>query len=211
MSFFLDALRKVGLVSTRAVPTATTDPATLEVVTTRSVTLDELLSESAAPLPTGTADLGATPEAVFAAAGLEAPEHGWTVERVLEFVTRPTYAEMSHDLRQRAILVVLARDNVSAEDVLKEVVRRDQALDRYEEILAAKVAGERRRLEMQREQWEAEVRELQKKIAQQGEVAASLDKRLDDWRRRKVEMETGWALGASYLTAEPTVTVSKAP
>lgn len=118
------------------------EPVKLEM---RTVTLSELTQELGAP------DLSKLAEApeflnlswpeVYAAAGVQPPEHGWGVEKLAATLKSEAYAK----LERTAVQAELARLFVSQEAVLEtvqEAVARDQALDRFE--LAARMKLDQR-------------------------------------------------------------------
>lgn len=209
MSRLVDLLRKIGLVAHREVDGGGDGGKTAVDVPKRIVTLEQLLAGTPdASMATMDVDLNVPPDAIFAAAGITPPASGWTVERVLEFVSRPTYAGMALPMQQQTVRGVLESEGVSVEDVLRDLVLRDRAIDRYEELLAPKLVAERQRLSLEVERLEVERRAIERKIAAQQQVIASLETRFEAWRDRKLDLETRWATAAGYLTDDPTVTVS---
>ncbi|MEW6277473.1 MAG: hypothetical protein AB1758_02540, partial [Candidatus Eremiobacterota bacterium] len=76
--------------------------------------------------------LEATPEQIYRAAGISAPPHGWTLEKV------------GHELETGHagdLVLRLAEHKVRVEDLLADGQRKDHSLDRYEEHLDVKVGG----------------------------------------------------------------------
>jgi len=181
-------------------------------ISTRSVGLDELLagiqvldirgsSETRVDLPIGF-------EGIMEAAGIHAPPHGWTVERLLEFL-RTECRELTRDKAQARALEALARDKASTEDVVRDAVARDQALDAFERFAKEKLVTQQRkrqeRLAACEEQLQAMQREIDRIRREQGQEE-------QDWRawhKSKVDHEREMAWALSFLMEKPLITIDE--
>jgi hypothetical protein len=95
--------------------------------------------------------------AVYAEAGVEAPAHGYGIEKVAEMLQGKRLANLARELKATAVLAALEAAGVSAREVIQDAVRRDQALDAFE-------AAKQRELQQQRAQNEARVQSLQQEM-----------------------------------------------
>ena len=210
----LDDLRAVSerLGIVEVTPAAPSKPAKIE---TRTVTLSELQSDlnseeirALADLP---AELSVDFAKVFEAAGIRAPAHGWDAERLKAVLRTDAIRKLEVKTAQTAVLNLLALDKVPVEDVVKDVIARDQALDAFEAFARQKMEARRAARERRRVEIEAQVAELRDEAARmtaedEGE-RARFRKWLED--KRGVERELAWAVG--HLIDRPVVTIDEEP
>ena len=81
--------------------------------------------------------------AVFKAAGVVDPPHGYSVYKVLEIFNSPGFATLDTRAKAAALTGFLNMNPsgpVPVTDIVQDAVRRDQALDKFEEFLRAKLA-----------------------------------------------------------------------
>jgi hypothetical protein len=111
-------------------------------VVTRTVTLEELRSQvhsedvrALAELP---AELSLPFEKIFEAAGVNVPAHGWTVARLKALLLTEPFQRQERANLQLALLNTLHSAHVPAEDLVKEAVAQDQALDAFESFVCNK-------------------------------------------------------------------------
>lgn len=211
----VDWLKQVGgrLGIVRVV--STTAPAPPEKVPTRVVTLKELMTElrgedvrALAELP---AELTCSFDRVYEAAGIPAPEHGWTIERLKEFLRAATPPALPREEMQKRILQALAADQAHVHELVKDAIARDQALDAFELFVRAKM--DTRAAERQKRVGEltAKIRDLEAQVARLGDEARADETRWDEWHTRKVAAEKEMARALAYLVEEPVVSVDEPP
>lgn len=98
--------------------------------------------------------------AVFKAAGISDPAHGYSAYKVLEILSSPEFANLDSKAKAAALsgfLKMSPTGPVPIADVVQDAVRRDQALDKFEDFLRTK-------LKARTEQMEKENRDLQAEI-----------------------------------------------
>jgi hypothetical protein len=79
-------------------------------------------------------------EDIYHAAGILNPPSGYGIQKVVEMLNSDRIRELSNDIKRVSVLVALDAAGASADDVLQDATRRQQALDAYE-------AGQGRQLE----------------------------------------------------------------
>jgi hypothetical protein len=202
----LDQLRavseKIGLLEARA-PSKSVKPVKVQ---TRSITLAELTTElrseeirALADLP---AELSVDFERVFEAAGIKASPGAWNAERLKQVLRTDAIKKLERKTAQIAVLNLLALDKVPVENVVKDVIARDQALDAFEAFV-------RRKLEDRRA---ARVRQIEDLEEQRKRLIAENEEDAERWRKwleskRATERELAWAVG--YLIDRPVVTIDE--
>jgi hypothetical protein len=198
---------KVGIV--RFV--STTAPAAPRKVPTRTVTLKELLAETqkrdVETLSSLPGELSVSFDQVFDAAGIQAPAHGWTVCRMAEFLRDSRLKDMPRPALQQAIIAALAADQAHVQDVVKDAIARDEALDAFQIFVRAKMdtRAQARRKEM--EQTRARILEMNGELARMEQEAAADDKRWQEWHTRKVSAEKEMSRTLAALIDDTVVTI----
>ncbi len=101
--------------------------------------------------------------AVYRAAGVADPSHGYTAYKVLEIFASPGFAAL--DLRAKAsalagFLIMNPSGPVPITDIVQDAVRRDQALDKFEEFLRAKLAARAAQVDKENADLQKEIDEL---------------------------------------------------
>lgn len=71
---------------------------------------------------------------VYSAAEIEVPAHGYTVYKIMELLDSDDLKSMTPEVKKSAITAALKITNVNINDVIKDAVARDKALDAYENM-----------------------------------------------------------------------------
>lgn len=134
--------------------------------------------------------------AVYRAAGIEVPAHGYSAFKILEILESPDLAPLDAKAKAAALggfLKMNPSGPVPLSDVIQDAVRRDQALDRFEEFLRGKLTTREAEAERQNAALQAEIDELSKKNRETMEAnrrALEAERaNLESWRGRKQEEE----------------------
>jgi len=209
-------LRKLGdrLGIIEICPVSPQDSAPVKIQT-RTVTLAELVTKievaevrELAELP---AELSVPFEDVFKAAGIQAPEKGWTVNQLEELLSSDKLRGMNRTQAQQETLRALAAEGVDSADIIKDAVARDQALDHFEES----IAGKRQQwLESKRElisALETHIRALQEQQKRVEHEIAAEEESWTKWRRRKRQREIDMANAVSFLIDQPIISIEDEP
>ena len=201
MSFLMKMMEKAGLVVASA-PNATPGQkvAEIQITRTRVVSLREIVAPEVTQV-SGPKGFKATPADVFAAAKLEPPANGWTVEKFRELAAKPLYRDMSQENRQKALLAELATNSADPAAIVADAVRKDEALDAYERFLTQKLAQTKKDAAAKKEKLIAEVAALE---TMEKATAAEFEA----WRAAKVAKEKELAEALAPLMADGKITQS---
>ncbi|HEY2294869.1 MAG TPA: hypothetical protein VGM86_29550 [Thermoanaerobaculia bacterium] len=118
------------------------------------------------PPPAGGGDDGADiPDfpAVYKAAGVVDPPHGYSAYKVLEIFASPGFAALDTRAKAAALTGFLNMNPsgpVPITDVVQDAVRRDQALDKFEDFLRNKLGGRSEQIDKENAQLQAEIDEV---------------------------------------------------
>jgi hypothetical protein len=101
--------------------------------------------------------------AIYKAAGVTDPPHGYNAYKVLEIFSSPGFAAL--DLRAKAaaltgFLNMNPSGPVPITDIVQDAVRRDQALDKFEEFLRGKQASRAQQVDKDNAKLQAEIDEV---------------------------------------------------
>ena len=184
-------------------------------IATRSVTLDDLIGElrqsevrALSELP---AELSVSFDKVFETAGIRAQPQSWTVERLTKLLRSDAYKKLDRAAAQKVIAGLIAAENASVEDVVRDAVARDNAIDAFETFAKAKL-DERGKLRKQRlGELEDKARDLREQMARLRQEALHDRDRWREFMARKIacEKEMAWAVG--FVLDRPVVSISMAP
>jgi hypothetical protein len=193
---------------------AKTDAAPAKM-TMQSVSLKDLVMEvqdeqvrALAELP---AELSIAFDKVFEAAGVKPPPHGWTIGKLEELLKTEQYKSMDRAAAQKAVLGILQAQKAAVEDLVKDAIARDQALESFAEFA-------RKKMEVRNEARQSKMAEIKSQIAELQSQCQAMDQeaKLDHehwckWYQGKTayEKEMAWALG--YLMEKQIFTVDEDP
>jgi hypothetical protein len=101
--------------------------------------------------------------AVYKAAGVIDPPHGYSAYKVLEIFASPGFAALDARAKAAALVGFLNMNPagpVPITDIVQDAVRRDQALDKFEEFLRNKLAARAAQIDKDNAQLQAEIDEV---------------------------------------------------
>ncbi len=126
--------------------------------------------------------------AIYRAAGVTDPAHGYSAYKVLEIFASPGFAALDTRAKAAALTGFLNMNPtgpVPITDIVQDAVRRDQALDKFEEFLRRKLAERTEQIEKDNAQLQAEIDEVNRRNREKMEanrIAVETDQaRLTRW------------------------------
>jgi hypothetical protein len=129
---------------------------------------------------------------IYSSAGIRDPEHGFTVYKLIEMMEADELRGLDDATRAKVLGGMLRRlpsGPVSLDDIVRDAVRRDQALDAFERFLADRVARVGQELEEKNGALQAEIDDLVRRNTEQMEAnRAKIEaerQRFERWQRRK--------------------------
>ncbi len=207
---FLDLLQNLG--DRLGILEASSGPAAQPAakIQTRTVTLAELTTEisreevrALADLP---AELTVTFEMVFESAGVHAPVHGWTVDRLGQLLQTDALKDKDREAAQKAILGILNTEKVPVEDIVRDAISRDQALDSFEAFARRKMEDRMAAREHKVAEIKAQIKNLQSELNTIEESGRADEEKWREWRRQKRARERDLATSVSYLIDRQVIT-----
>lgn len=179
----------------------------------RTVTLAELTGEIRQEEVRALADEPeeevASPDSIYAAAGIETASHGWSIARLARTLATDSYKGLDREEIQKRVVDLLTIAKVPSEDLVRDAVSRDQALDAYDGGVRRKheemqATGLNRIAEI-----ESRIREMQSEAERIRRHLAAEDDRWRAWRSAKVQEEKMLARTVSVLIDRPVISVDE--
>jgi hypothetical protein len=156
----------------------------------------------------GPIDLGA----VYDAAKIVPPAHGYTVLKVAEMLRSEHIRALPNDVKHKSVMVALDAAGVTVTEIVEDAVRRDRALDAYERVLQKALEELRAQTTAENQRTEEEitrrVSELRARIDENNKKAKSEQDDFLAWQRRKRQEEATIAEGVSYFVTENPITTT---
>ena len=157
--------------------------------------------------------------AVYKAARVPDPPHGFTAHELLKMLASPHLAALDTKARAQALAAFLEMNpagSVSIREVIEDAVRRDQALDAYEKALQDSLAAREAEVAAQTAVLQAEIDELARKNQERMRShAVALDaerQRVLEWRYAKMQEERRlFDAVAPFVEANPVTLGGVAP
>jgi len=104
--------------------------------------------------------------AIYQAAGVADPAHGYSAYKVLEIFASPGFAALDTRAKAAALTGFLNMNPsgpVPVTDIVQDAVRRDQALDKFEEFLRKKLDDRSQQIDKDNAQLQAEIDEVSRR------------------------------------------------
>lgn len=153
---------------------------------------------------------------VYRAAGIGEPPHGFTAFKVLEMLQSPGLAELPPQAKASALAGFLKMNPggpVAIGEIIQDAVRRDQALDRFEQFLQTKLAERQAAAERANAALQAEIDALAERhratMDANARATSELTARLSEWSAAKrVEERKLQSAVAPFVDGNPISTES---
>lgn len=171
--------------------------------TARAVPRDGSLDELLRSIPEPEVDPRALPEAaatgelpdfaaVYQAAGVSDPAHGFSAFKVLEILSSPELEALDPRAKAAALAGFLKMNPagpVPVRDILQDAIRRDQALDKFEEFLREKLLAAEREVEQKNAALQVEIDALatrnRERMEENRRAVAEQQRAFSTWQARK--------------------------
>jgi hypothetical protein len=205
----LDSLRqlggRLGIIGVKVAAKANTP----EKIITREMSLAELGQITLKRQPSSAiVDFNADFPAICTNAGIT-PSKGWNTERLTATLRSDELRGCDRPQAQQRILTLLQADGVAPEDIVKDAVACDQAIDEYAEKMRqnlARALQQRTRRAAEIGQQIAALEAERKQLADENEAQKRAWAAW--WKRKHANEETlAWAIG--HLLEKPLVTVDE--
>ena len=182
-------------------------------ISTRTVSLADLTTEirqdelrALAELP---AELSVAFEKVFEAAGIKSPPHGWTAARLKQLLESDQFKTMDRPSVQRSVLNILADEKVDVEEIVKDVIAHDQALDAFETFTRKKMLDRIAARQKKVAEVETQIASLQEQRERLTHETETDEQQWTAWLERKRAYERDLSRTISYLVDRLVVSIDE--
>ena len=170
------------------------------------------IARSVGPPPTFTTPVG-NPTSfaeIYQAAEIHPPVHGFTIEKIGEMLRSEHIRNLPRDVKRSSVLVALEAVGAPIQDVIKDAMKRDQALDTFESVQEKALNQLESQKQQENQQIQAEidhvVAEHRTRIQANSDEVAKEKERFFAWRLKKQEEEQKIADAVSYFVADNPIT-----
>lgn len=206
----LDSLQslgdRLGILERVSAPTAKRP----EKIQTRKITLAKLITEIRADEVRALADLPAELslpfEKIFEAAGIASTSQGWNIAKLRQLLLTDDFKNLERAAVQKRILNTLRTENVRVEDLVKDAVARDQALDAFEKFAGKKMEERMVACQHRVAELDSKIKEMQEECAHLREKLHADQETWRDWRKKKRAAECDLTWTVSFLIDHPVIT-----
>jgi hypothetical protein len=153
---------------------------------------------------------GAPLDAIYSAAQIAMPAHGFTILKVADMLESEHIRDLPAEVKRKSILLALDAAGVKTQEIVEDAVRRDRALDTYERVLDKSLADLRAAKEQENQRLEEEIgqrlRELRERIETNKTAVLREMESISAWRAGKQAEEARIAQAVGYFVAENPIT-----
>lgn len=150
---------------------------------------------------------------VYRAAGVAVPPHSYDVFKVEALLQNERLKPLTPEARSAAVLVALDAQGVKIEEVIRDAVQRDKALDAFEQFqlrklveLQTKVEDENKRLQQEIETF---IKTRHQAIEANQQRARKFQQEIQEWRRQKGLEENRLFQVVAHFTSSNPITLSR--
>jgi hypothetical protein len=152
---------------------------------------------------------------IYKAAEIATPAHGYTILKVAGMLQSEHLRGLPQEVKRSSILVALEAAGAKVDEIIQDAVRRDRALDSFENVLAkSRSAVETSKIEENRK-IEAEMNRMladfRARIQANNDAVAKENQRFAAWQAAKQAEERTIADAVAYFVSENPITVSGSP
>lgn len=151
---------------------------------------------------------------IYLAAEITAPPHGYTIYKVADMLQSEHIRGLPVKVKASSVLLALEAAGVKLEEILKDAVMRDKALDTYEHVQERALQALEGHKSQENREIQAELDRLaaehQARIQKNNDEVSKEKERFFGWRLKKQQEEQKIADAVSYFVAENPITSSGA-
>jgi len=150
---------------------------------------------------------------IYEAAEIKTPEHGYDIYKVMELLNSEDLKDMAPEVKKSAIIAALKITKVDVNDIIKDAVARDKALDAYEAMKQKSITDFRARKDEEnaaiQQEIEAFVKAKQAQIEANKKAAAQSEIDLNEWMKKKQAEEQRIYDAVSFFVSPNPITLSE--
>ncbi len=150
---------------------------------------------------------------IFEAANIAPPPHGFTIYKVADMLASDRLKNMTPENKAAAVMVAVEAGGAKLEDVVRDAVARDKALDAFEEFQERRLADLRKAKEEEnkklKEEVKAFVNQKRAQFQKNRQAVAALEEEINNWREVKRQEEERIHDAIGHFVAQNPITKGK--
>jgi hypothetical protein len=147
--------------------------------------------------------------AIYKALKVTPALHGWDIDKMLELLGSAPAGCQGRGALKKYVLDLLARNNIPSQDIIKDAVSRDRALDAYEHFVFKQRCMRQDRRNAKVASLKAQVEECQRAMAAIEAAEAGDAAAFAAWLEKKIAKEEQLVDVVSLLTPEPVISIGQ--
>jgi len=151
-------------------------------------------------------------EEIYQAAEITVAAHGYTIFKIADMLQSEHIRGLPANVKKSSVLLALDAAGVKVEDVIKDAVLRDKALDTYERVQEKALQELEARKTQENRDIQAEIDRLvaehQARMQKNNDEVAKEKERFYGWRLKKQQEELKIADAVSYFATENPISTS---
>ena len=154
-------------------------------------------------------ELNISLDKIYAFLKVVPPQDGWDVDKVTQVLSAESIKDIGSDKAKKFLKDVLVKNNVVPQEIIKDAINRDKALDAYEQFAYSKYQERIKGRQVQIENFKQQIEDCNKNI-QQMETLQSKDKdSFQQWITKKVEKEEELVKVVGLLTSDSLISIGQ--
>lgn len=153
-------------------------------------------------------------EDIYKAAEIPAAPQGYSILKIAEMLQSEHIRSLPSDVKRSSVLVALDAAGVDIKDVIQDAVRRDRALDVYENVQQRSLDDLDARKSKENAQIQAEIDQLvaehKARIQKNNDDVSQAKEQFFGWRLKKQQEEKKISDAVSYFVTENPITTGAA-
>jgi hypothetical protein len=149
---------------------------------------------------------------IYNAAEIQAPSHGYDIYKIMELLESDDLKNMTGEVKKSAISAALKITKVDINDVIKDAVARDKALDAYEAMKEKSIKDFKTKKTEENKAIQSEIEEFLKtkneQVESNNKAAAQADVDLAGWQKKKQNEEQKIYEAVSFFISPNPITLS---
>jgi hypothetical protein len=150
---------------------------------------------------------------IFQAAEIQTPEHGYNIYKVMELLDSDDLKSMTPEVKKSAITTALKITKVDINDIIKDAVARDKALDAYESMKEKSIKDFKTKKLEENQAIQSEIEEFLKsknnQIETNNKASSQAEIDLSEWQKKKQAEEQKIYDAVSFFISPNPITLSK--
>ena len=162
-----------------------------EKIETTSISLAQLIAQNNKALGGNTEapELRLDFAKIYEMYKVAAPAHGWDVGKISGILAGEEFKKLDPNAVKKVIAEMLTKNKIPPQDIIKDAVSRDSALDAYEQLVDVRLKERKKVNEEKIVRLKAAIEESKKTISQLEAAQAQDQKAFEHWLDKKVSEE----------------------